>query len=175
MDLHASDSASQKTSPIQDPAAMHHLASELTTQANILASHQQQLVKLTTLTEQLVKSVQLLTPPAGAAAIPSAESDPSPPVVGNSSNNPRLSLPEKYDGCPSKCKGFLLQCSIFINQQPQFYQTDDSRISFICSLLTGRALEWATALWEGGNLSFPSYHSFMQQFKEVFEHPAGGK
>ncbi|KAG1927373.1 retrotransposable element [Pimephales promelas] len=58
MDPHASASPLQKTSPTQDPAAMHHLASELSTQANILASHQQQLVKLTTLTEQLVKSVQ---------------------------------------------------------------------------------------------------------------------
>ncbi|XDV53693.1 hypothetical protein PO909_022129 [Leuciscus waleckii] len=36
-------------------------------------------------------------------------------------------------------------------------------------------MEWATALWAGGNLAFPSYDNFLAQFREVFEHPAGGK
>ncbi len=75
----------------------------------------------------------------------------------------------------TRCKGFLLQCSMFIGQQPTLYPTDDSRIAFVCSLLTGRALEWATAIWEDDHAAFPSFASFTQSFKEVFEHPAGGK
>ncbi|KAL0150648.1 hypothetical protein M9458_054065, partial [Cirrhinus mrigala] len=66
-------------------------------------------------------------------------------------------------------------CSIYINQQPQYYTTDDSKVSLVCSLLTGRALEWATAMWEGRQMSFPSYQSFLHQFREVFDHSAGGK
>ncbi len=64
---------------------------------------------------------------------------------------------------------------MFIGQQPTLYTTDNSRIAFVCSLLTGRALKWATAIWEDNHAAFPSFASFTQNFKEVFEHPAGGK
>ncbi len=89
--------------------------------------------------------------------------------------SPRLSFPEKYDGAPNKCKGFLLQCTMFMDQQLLLYPTDDSLVSFVCSLLTGRALDWATAVWEGGNMAFPSFRNFMRQFREVFEHSVDGK
>ncbi len=51
----------------------------------------------------------------------------------------------------------------------------ESRIAFVCSLLTGRALVWATAVWSEDRPTFPSFRAFIQRFKEVFEHPAGGK
>lgn len=89
--------------------------------------------------------------------------------------NPRLALPEKFDGTPTKCKGFLLQCSLYVNQQPSLYPTDTSRISFVCSLLTGKALDWATAVWQDDGSVFPSFANFLQRFREVFEHAAGGQ
>ncbi len=55
------------------------------------------------------------------------------------------------------------------------YPTDDSRIAFVCSLLTGGALDWATAVWSDDHSAFPTFTAFIQRFKEVFEHPAGGK
>ncbi len=64
---------------------------------------------------------------------------------------------------------------MFVNQQPMLYPTDDNHIAFVCSLLTGRALEWATAVWNDDRAVFPSFASFIQNFKEVFQHPAGGK
>ncbi len=48
------------------------------------------------------------------------------------------------------------------------------RIAFVCSLLTGRALDWVTAVWREDRPTFPSFRAFIQRFKEVFEHPAGG-
>ncbi len=89
--------------------------------------------------------------------------------------NPRLSLPERFDGTPAKCKRFLLQCSLFLNQQPSLYPTDINQVSFICSLLWGRALEWATAVWEGSSLSFPPLNEFLRQFREIFEHSVSGE
>ncbi len=100
---------------------------------------------------------------------------PNPPPQAPVTASPRLAFPEKFDGSPMRCKGFLLQCSMFVNQQPMLYSTDDSRIAFVCSLLTGRALEWATAVWSDERAVFPSFTSFLQCFREVFEHPAGGK
>ncbi len=49
----------------------------------------------------------------------------------------------------------------------------ESRIAFVCSLLTRRALVWATAVWSEDRQ--PSFRAFIQRFKEVFEHPAVGK
>ncbi len=169
MDPHASDQSLPKTLPPSDPAAVNQLSS------NVLAAHQLQLQCLTTLTEELVKALQSMqgttppvNPPAPAPLL--ASSPPSTQAV-----NPRLSLPERFDGTPDKCKGFLLQCSLFLDQQPSLYPTDISRVFFICSLLSGRALEWATAVWEGGSLSFPPLNEFLRQFREVFEHSVSGE
>ncbi len=67
MDHQTSDS-SQKTSPQSDPAALTQLTFELSAQANQLAIHQHQLTRLTTLTEELVRTLQglSLSPPAPA-------------------------------------------------------------------------------------------------------------
>lgn len=70
---------------------------------------------------------------------------------------------------------FLLQCSLYVNQQPSLYPTDTGRISFVCSLLTGKALDWATAVWRDDSSVFPTFAEFLQRFREVFEHPAGGQ
>lgn len=95
-------------------------------------------------------------------------------VEAPSAINPRLSFPEKFDGDPAKCKDFTLQCSLFITQQPSLYSTEASKIAFVCSMLTGRALEWITAVWrDDGNL-FPSFDAFILKFREVFNHPLEG-
>jgi len=175
MDPHSVDPSLQKTSPTSDPAAIMQLTTELSAQANQLSVHQHQLNRLTSLTEELVKTLQSLRfrPPEAAASPPVAPDNqaftPAPAV------NPRLAFPEKFDGNPAKCKGFLLQCSLFVNQQPALYPTDFSRISFVCSLLSGKALDWATAVWREDGSVFPTFSAFLRKFKEVFEHPAGGK
>ncbi len=58
MDPTPSDVSSQKISPNSDPAALRQLSTELTAQASQLAVHQQQLQRLTALTEQLVTALQ---------------------------------------------------------------------------------------------------------------------
>ncbi|KAL0164855.1 hypothetical protein M9458_040608, partial [Cirrhinus mrigala] len=172
----------QKTSPPSDPAIVHpaasdassqapapsvlQIASELSAQASTLAMHRQQLDRLTDLTGQLVSALQgfQLTPPS--AAPPATAPSPGVPPVAAS---PRLAFPEKFDGTAAKCKGFLLQCSLFVNQQPHLYPTDEGKISFVCSLLTGKALDWATAVWRLDRPTFPSFAAFLQEFKGVFQ------
>ncbi len=154
---------------------MNQLSSEVSAQANVLASHQRQLQHLTTLTEELVKALQSMHGTTSPVNPPAPAPLPTSSPSSTQAVNPRLSLPERFDGTPAKCKGFLLQCSLFLNQQPSLYHTDISQVSFICSLLSGRALEWATAVWEGGSLSFPQLNEFLRQFREVFEHSVSGE
>ncbi|KAI2655924.1 Transposon Tf2-9 polyprotein [Labeo rohita] len=53
--------------------------------------------------------------------------------------------------------------------QPNLYATDESKIAFVCSLLTGKALEWATAVWDLGQSTYPTFATFLRSFKEVFQ------
>ena len=169
MDPTESGASLQKTSPKPDPAAVMQLSTELSAQASQLTLHHHQLNHLTTLTEELVKDLQGLR--GLAANAPSVQSqEVSPPTV-STPVNPRLAFPEKFDGTSTKCKGFLLQCTLFVDQQPSLYSKDSSRIAFVCSLLTGRALEWATAVWGPDGSSFTSFRAFLRQFRSVFEHP----
>ncbi|KAL0182333.1 hypothetical protein M9458_021708, partial [Cirrhinus mrigala] len=142
------------------------IATEVSAQASLLTRHQQQLDRLTTLTKQLVQALQGLqvaTPPATPP--PPVQPPGAQPVIAS----PRLAFPETFDGTAAKCKGFLLQCSLFVNQQPHLYATDESKIAFVCSLLTGKALDWATAVWNLGQSTYPTFSTFLQSFKEVFQ------
>ncbi len=111
--------------------------------------------------------------PQTAANPPPAPANP--PTMQIPSVSPRLAFPERFDGESTRCKGFLLQCSLFVNQQPSLYPTESSRIAFVCSLLTGKALDWATAVWRTDGTAFPTFDLFLHHFREVFEHPAEGR
>ncbi len=61
----------------------------------------------------------------------------------------------------------LLVClptTCVISQQPVLYPTEESRIAFLCSLLTGKTLDWVTAVWNFNHSAFTSFESFLQRF-----------
>ncbi len=59
------------------------------------------------------------------SAPPQPPVDPTPqaPPPSHSTASPHLAYLEKFDGTPAKCKDFLLQCSLFVSQQPVLYTT----------------------------------------------------
>ncbi|KAL0149332.1 hypothetical protein M9458_055370 [Cirrhinus mrigala] len=142
---------------------------------SVLAAHQQQLACLTTLTEKMVKTLQSLRLPSSETTSPPLVSAPQTPLPNPPIASPHLAYPEKFDDMPAKGKGFLLQCSLFVTQQPALYPTEESRIAYVCSLLTGKALDWATAVWNLSRPAFPSFETFLQCFKAVFDYPERGE
>ncbi len=175
MDPNSVDSSLQKTSPELDPAAVYRLSTEVSAQANMLVAHQQQLARLTSLTEELVTTLRAsrLSPSESAPPPPPVNPAPQAPPQSHSMASPRLAYPEKFDGTPAKCKGFLLQCSLFVSQQPVLYPTEESRIAFLCSLLTGKALDWVTAVWNFNRPTFTSFESFFAALSSGFWSPWG--
>ncbi|KAI4879506.1 hypothetical protein NFI96_030061 [Prochilodus magdalenae] len=82
-----------------------------------------------------------------------------------------VSQPEKFDGTPKLCSGFLLQCSIYFAHSPP--RSDSSRIAFVVSLLKGEALDWANAVWS--TYERGTYTDFIRDFRAVFDHPDEGR
>ncbi|KAI4888962.1 hypothetical protein NFI96_001184, partial [Prochilodus magdalenae] len=63
-----------------------------------------------------------------------------------------------------------LVCSIYFANSPPC--SDKSRIAFVVSLLIGKALDWATAVWPSYERG--TYEDFIKDFKAVFDHPNEG-
>lgn len=106
----------------------------------------------------------------------SLQSPGSTPPVSPFHRSPKvIALPDKYDGNPETCKGFLMQCSMYLTRHQDKFPADIDRIHFVLSLLTGRVLEWATALWHQNNDVLKNEAQFHALFKEVFDHPAAGR
>ncbi|KAK3515117.1 hypothetical protein QTP70_007024 [Hemibagrus guttatus] len=143
----------QNTSPTTDPAELREI---IVRQDLLIRAFQDQLEVLT---------IQL----SNATAATSRET----PIACD--ELPRLALPEKFDGSADRCRGFLRQCEVFFSHQPGIYREDGTKCAFLLSLLTGKALEWASAVWDADPLIRVSYSHFEEGIRKVFEHPAGGK
>ncbi len=167
MDPHSVDSSLQKTSSELDPAAVYRLSTEISAQANVLVAHQQQLACLSSLMEELVTTLQALwlSPSESAPPQPPVDPAPQPPPPSHSTASPRFAYLEKFNGTTAKCTFFLLQCSLFVSLQPVLYPTEESRIAFLCSLLTGKALDWVTMVWNFNRPAFTSFESFCSAFE----------
>ncbi|KAI2645263.1 Transposon Tf2-8 polyprotein [Labeo rohita] len=89
---------------------------------------------------------------------------PTPPSASGSP----MALPATFAGEAAECSGFLLQVSLFIQMQPQQFPSDSAKVAFLISLLTGKALQWAKAIWNANNPIINSFEQFMTHFSEVF-------
>ncbi|KAL0200273.1 hypothetical protein M9458_003460, partial [Cirrhinus mrigala] len=103
-------------------------------------------------------------------ALKAAFQQPStPPSVSGSP----MAIPATFAGEAVECSGFLLQVNLFIKMQPQLFTSDDAKVAFLISLLTGKALLWAKAIWNADNLIIHSYEQFTNHFTEVFSTTTG--
>ncbi|KAL0197996.1 hypothetical protein M9458_006536, partial [Cirrhinus mrigala] len=89
---------------------------------------------------------------------------PTPPPASGSP----MAVPAKFAGEATECSGFLLQVNLYIQMQPQQFPSEKSKVAFLTSLLTGKALQWAKAIWNANNPIINSYDLFINHFSEVF-------
>ncbi|XP_053681475.1 retrotransposon-derived protein PEG10 [Labeo rohita] len=94
---------------------------------------------------------------------------PTPPPASGSP----MAVPAKFAGEVTECSGFLLQVNLYIQMQPQQFPSEKSKVAFLTSLLTGKALQWAKAIWNANNPIINSYELFTNHFSEVFSTATG--
>ena len=97
------------------------------------------------------------------------------PPATSWSPEPRVNNPPCYSGQPTECRSFLTQCDIVFSLQPNTYSRERARVAYVISLLTGRAREWGTAIWEARADCSNNYLSFKEEMIRVFDRSVFGK
>ncbi|XP_018927406.1 protein LDOC1-like [Cyprinus carpio] len=98
----------------------------------------------------------------------------TPPPSPQSTSASPMAISASYVAETSGCDGFLLQVVLYIEMQPLKFTTERSKVAFLISLLSGRALSWARAIWNGANsVIIKSYEAFTNHFKELFGSATG--
>ncbi|KAL0192566.1 hypothetical protein M9458_010862, partial [Cirrhinus mrigala] len=100
------------------------------------------------------------------AAAQIAPAEPVRPAL-----QPKIALPDKWDGSGGRCDVFLTNLSLLFEFQPARYPSDRSRIALLISLLTGQAAEWAAAVLKADGIAAYSYPEFTTQLRAAFQHP----
>ncbi len=67
-----------------------------------------------------------------------------------------------------ECNGFLLQCTLTIDLHPQMFPTDQSKIAFLITSLTGLAFQWAETILNESGPATQTFSHFLAHFREVF-------
>ncbi|KAL0169495.1 hypothetical protein M9458_034091, partial [Cirrhinus mrigala] len=107
------------------------------------------------------------TPPAPLAAVGSSAAALQP--------EPRLPPPEVYSGEPNFCRAFLTKCSMHFALQLRTFLSEESKVAFVLTLLTGRAALWGTAVWENQDPCCASFAALSAEMKRVFDRAASGR
>ncbi|XP_055774456.1 serine incorporator 4-like [Salvelinus fontinalis] len=84
----------------------------------------------------------------------------------------QLALPREYDGTAAGCKGFLLQLELYLATVHTTPSGGES-VNALVSCLSGKALEWANAVWDGPDSARDHYPEFTRRFRAVFDHLGG--
>ena len=163
-----------------DSADLKALQAAVCEHGALLGSQQQGLQKIDHNLSSLANSVHALTTKmqqlsaqASAAPVPAL---PDPPVAPQpAAREPRLPPPQPYNGEPGTCRSFLSQCSLTLELQASAFPTERSRVAYIITLLTGKAREWGTALWDSDDPVCANYKDFTDEMKEVFDRSVSGR
>ncbi|XP_073693999.1 uncharacterized protein [Garra rufa] len=132
-----------------------------------------QVSELTQRMQQLQLPAAPVTPPMPPAPLASIGSSAAALPL-----EPLLPPPEVYNGEPNFCRAFLTKCSMHFALQPRTFLSEESKVAFVLTLLTGRAALWGTAVWENQDPCCASFSALSAEMKRVFDidgPPTGGE
>ena len=86
----------------------------------------------------------------------------------NSTKEPKISLPSKFDGTRSQFRGFLNQVRLVFQMHPTRYPTDSARVGLVETLLTGTTLAWFAPLLEKKCPILDNFDEFVKEFQACF-------
>ncbi|KAL0147984.1 hypothetical protein M9458_056711 [Cirrhinus mrigala] len=165
-----------------DPASASEFRNILTNSTARLERQEEQIVATGLAVHALVAQVSDLTTQfqqlkTESAQQPTALNPPAVPPADHTARyvEPRLPPPAVYSGEPQLCRSFLAKCSLHIALQPSSFPTEEAKVAFVITLLSGRAALWGTAVWGQKHQCCSSFQSFSEELKKVFDRAVSGR
>lgn len=153
-----------------DPAGEHPIQTAVEIQGVMLGKHEEELSAARQAVETLAAQVTDLARQLHQCSL-------NPPALSGSvhSTEPRINNPPCYSGEPTQCRSFLIQCEVVFSLQPSTYSGDRARIAYVISLLSGRARQWGTAVWESRAVCVERFSLFKEEMIRVFDRSVYGE
>jgi hypothetical protein len=99
------------------------------------------------------------------------ETHPAPAVLPAVPVNPKTPMPEKFEGKISKYRDFLASVKNYFVLQGFRYPTDETKIRFIGTLLSGDPLTWFRTLIESDSAILLDMELFIKEFQANYDDP----
>lgn len=154
-----------------DTAGQDPVRSAVAQQGALLGQHETRLSNTTREVEFLSNQVADLTARIQDLQLEAAQGGRFP----RHEPEPRCNNPPTYDGDPNSCRAFLSQCSVVFALQPRTYAAEETRVAFVLTLLTGRARDWGTSVWESRSPCCASFDELRLEMMRLFDRSARGQ
>ncbi|KAL2102437.1 hypothetical protein ACEWY4_001605 [Coilia grayii] len=163
------------TEPSMSTAETEDLRAVVSRMGEAYGEQERRVQKMAQTIERMNTSIQALTQAVTRISTPTPPAPATPPSPAPTVTGPRpevrLPSPQRFDGDPGSCRGFLTQCALSFQLHPSSFPTEEAKVAYITTLMSGRALVWATALWEKDSNVCHDATNFMAQVQTVFGHP----
>ena len=171
------------------PADSEHLTTAIYSQGAHLKQHNDQMSSLHRGVKELVNcqeefkaamsshvnllSVQVQEILSLLMKVPSSPVTPSPAAAGALSvlvpPATALTLSAPVFGESGKCRALIVDCEMHYEHLPSAFPTEQSKVAFMVSHLTGRAKAWATAERSRGSSICRSLSEFIKALRRAFD------
>ena len=92
-------------------------------------------------------------------------------VIGNPRSEPKIALPDKFNGDRRRFRGFINQVDLLFMLNPQRYSSDILKVGVIATLLTDKALAWFSPYLERNDPTISNYSAFRTLLSSTFAEP----
>ena len=89
----------------------------------------------------------------------------------NTESQPKVRLPDPFDGDRRQLRGFLNQLRLVWRIQPRRYPTDAIKVALLGTLLKGSALQWFSPLLEADDPRLNNADTIIQLLEDAFGDP----
>ena len=126
------------------------------------------------LARQLLQSQAGQTPlPASGGNLPSTSS--MNPVQINLPGNVHLAPPERFSGDPKRFAVFINQCRLHFLCRPAAFPTDQAKVAFVLSYLSGNAADWSIPLVNQDDPVLHDFQAFQLNMEKLFARHSQGQ